>query len=231
MKLLNAFVVVSLILACSYYADDSIEAWLEKQPIKVGEKLLNQNGFYGKGFTLMHIAAMDGRVDVMQWLKEKGEDIDTKCESHGFTPMLLAAFNPRFLAFMLQPIRFKNQDDFMNFAAREYNLEAIKWLKEQGADVKAKTNDGSTLMHIAAASFNADAMKWAHNQGIDLNAKNNSKKTVLDLANESLVQFQRINIHEQPELVGNIIIRAIVQDAKECIKWLEENGAVSGEQE
>jgi len=233
--------------------DDAINEWLEKQPIKVGEKVNYTEGFFfnGGGFTLMHFAAMDGRVDVLQWLKEKGENINAECDNDGATPMHMAALGSRFVELMRLMYEVRNTDDNMlipiNLAARDRNLEAMKWFINQGVDVNSKVaSDESMILHVAAFSGNLEAMKWLKDQGIDLNIKNIYGKTPLDLANLCLLfcqgsqeKFQKMFRAKSAQNLqlkevfqsGENLIRTIIQDAKECIKWLEENGAVSGEEE
>ena len=229
--------------------DDAINEWLAKQPIKVGEKTNDDVVFFGSDLTLMHFAAMDGRIDVIQWLKEKGERINAKCDDNGFTPMHMSAFGPRFIEFMRWSNDGRYTEDSMSMPIslmpRDCNLEAMKWFINQGVDINSKISDGSMIMHFAAYSGNLEAMKFAKDQGVDLNIKNNHGKTPLDFAHEMLEgtqqeaeQFQQRsesesfqNCSEDIILSGGIMIRAILQDIKECVKWLEENGAVSGEEE
>jgi len=232
---MSAILFASTIAICG---DDAINEWLAKQPIKVGEKLENDDDFYLKGFTLMHIAAIDGRVDVMKWLKEKGEDINAKSDREEFTPLLVSVCNPRFFA-MRKESFLKN---IHNLIARDSNIEAAKWLISQGADINAKSRSKElTLIHIAASFGNIEAMKLLKEQGFDLNVKTDDGKILLDFANELLEELHEKlgELHEKlkdlyeedPEYIQSmeILIKVVIQDIKEGIEWLKANGVVESE--
>jgi len=50
-------------------------------------------------------------------------------------------------------------DTPMHVAARGGEVDAMQWLKEQGADVNAKNNIADTPMHLAAGAGHVDAMR------------------------------------------------------------------------
>jgi hypothetical protein len=39
------------------------------------------------------------------------------------------------------------------------DLDIVKYLLEEGADINAKSNDGKTMLHFAAANFSIDVVK------------------------------------------------------------------------
>ena len=70
--------------------------------------------------------------------------------------------------------------------AEQGYLEIVKWLKEQGADINAKTADGYTPMHSAASEGNLEVVKWLKEQGANINAKSSKGETPLKYATERL---------------------------------------------
>ena len=75
------FVIITSVNA--FCNDDAINEWLSKQPINLDEKCKNSGG------TLMHIAASDGRLDVLKWLKNQGSNVNAK-DNAGKTPAYFA---------------------------------------------------------------------------------------------------------------------------------------------
>jgi len=127
---------------------------LDPVALWVWEKGGNVNKINAKinddGETLIHLAAKEGRVDVLTWLKDRGVDINAKTKVYqppqvsriypdGYTPMHLAAQSGR--------------------------LEAMKWLKEQeggGVDLNAKDDYGRTPLSLADTD---EAKAWLRANG------------------------------------------------------------------
>ena len=57
------------------------------------------------------------------------------------------------------------------FGGTNGHVDAIKALKEAGADVSAQDNDGSTPMHWAAQNGHVDAIKALKEAGADVSAQ------------------------------------------------------------
>ena len=244
-----AAVVMLFTGAIVFGNDDAIKEWLAKQPIKVGEKIegKREDAFSAKGDTkgdtLMHLAAKDGRVDVMKWLKEQGEDINAK-NNRERAPIHYAACGhrlfefPRFFEILemdIEPeqLSIKLQDIQIHLMARDRNLEAMKWLYEQGADINAKDDDDSPPIHYAVCMGNVETIKWLKEQGADINAGNRHGMPTLAIAcivlDGILSKAEDLLEDEFPELqaedVKKIMLR-VIQDIKEGIKWLKDNDAV-----
>jgi hypothetical protein len=67
-------------------------------------------------------------------------------------------------------------------AARSGQTDTVKTLLEQGADVKAKDNDGLTALMDAATAGQTDTVKTLLEQGADVNAKDIYGMTALMFA-------------------------------------------------
>jgi ankyrin repeat protein len=139
-------------------SDDSVEL-----PPEIKEWAAERNvridrwGVWNPGAQL---AAWEGRVDILVWMLT----IDRKVVNSGEGDRIP------------QPI---------HFAAKGGHIETMKWLKEQGADINARTdiyitNISNALprieplespMDIAAYSGQVEVMKWLQAQGADVNAK------------------------------------------------------------
>ncbi len=70
-------------------------------------------------------------------------------------------------------------------AARKGDLEQVKSLRSKGADVRAKDNEGGTvLMAAALGSGNLDVVKLLIDKGADVNTKANNGLTASRIAGE-----------------------------------------------
>ena len=155
--------VVLLFMACnvgSVFGEDDFEQWLARQSIKRGERVRETSrkpdgSTLSKGATLMHIAAADGRLDVIEKLKERNDDTNTRDEI-GRIPLY--------------------------YAAEHGKLEIVKWFKEQGVDITVKDRFNMTAMHWAAERGQLEVMKWLKEQGADINAKCTLNNTPFDIA-------------------------------------------------
>jgi ankyrin repeat protein/CHAT domain-containing protein len=64
---------------------EAVQAYYFKNPFVLNEK-------DAWGFSALHYAARDGKLDISQWLISKGADVNAKADT-GWTPLILAAIN------------------------------------------------------------------------------------------------------------------------------------------
>jgi len=69
-------------------------------------------------------------------------------------------------------------------------VDAIQWLKENGADVNVADKEGRTPMHVTAAEGKMDAMAWLKENGADINARDSRQRTPLGLARPDQVDAE-----------------------------------------
>ena len=70
----------------------------------------------------------------------------------------------------------------LSWAALLDNTEIAKFLIEKGADVNAKSRDGSTPLHSAAFLGHTEIAELLIQKGADVNPKNYRSETPLDVA-------------------------------------------------
>ena len=126
------------------------------------------------GLTALHIAASQGKTEVIRALIKHKADLNAR-DFEGWTPLHLAAHNGYF--------------------------KSVSALAKAGADLYAKTKDGDMAIHLAARGEEIEVnphdeleayLASRHNhskvihalakQGFDLNAKNDEKETAFFLA-------------------------------------------------
>lgn len=68
-------------------------------------------------------------------------------------------------------------------AAIEGNLDKVKVLIKQRADINAENNNGKSVLMFASEKAYLDIFKYLVEKGADINAKDNDNRTVLDYYN------------------------------------------------
>ncbi len=101
----------------------------------------------------IHLAALQGRIDVIQQHIKAGSDLNEK-DDYGSTPL--------------------------NIAITFGKTEVAKALMEAGADLKISNNEGSTPLHIAAFFCRTEIVEALLDKGAEKNLKNNYGRTALE---------------------------------------------------
>ncbi len=144
-----------------------------------GKELLDAHGHLA-----MHLAARNGQVAAMGWLKAQGADINGR-DDEGDTPMHWAAYGGHVAAMgwlKAQGADINAWDDNgltpMHSAAYGGQVAAMGWLKAQGADVNTRDKKyGRTPMHLAARNGQVATMRWLKAQGADINVRDDDGDT------------------------------------------------------
>ncbi|MGK5593991.1 MAG: ankyrin repeat domain-containing protein [Parachlamydiaceae bacterium] len=102
--------------------------------------------------TILHIAARDGSLKVLQMLLDAGLDLELK-DKHGLTPLFYAVSEP----------------------------ENFKLLLDKGADIghRLEKEDGATILHMAAQNGLPKVLKMLIRFGLDLELEDNHGHTPL----------------------------------------------------
>ncbi|HEY2460327.1 MAG TPA: ankyrin repeat domain-containing protein [Candidatus Acidoferrum sp.] len=123
----------------------------------VGKNAELANGYSSDGFAIMALAAMFGHLSVVQYLLEKGADVNAVANNGaGYTAMTAAATagHKEIVALLLAHGANANHRYGPGFtplhaAAAGGHLEVVRLLLDHGADLFAKTTDGRTAQAFA----------------------------------------------------------------------------------
>lgn len=92
------------------------------------------------GFTVLGAAARSSKPELVQFLLGLGCDINQRDQSDGSTPLILAALEA-------------------------YNLETVKMLVENGADMSIKDDYENTAVHAATQSWESENLEYLLENG------------------------------------------------------------------
>jgi ankyrin repeat protein len=134
-----------------------------------------------RGNTPLHLASMEGYADFVELLIAKGANVNAR-NSRGATPLDMAEErgNAEIIA-LLRQHGAESGSPTLLAAVTSGDIEQVKLLISQGADVNARTN-GRTLLHIASLRGNKDMIELLIAKGADINAKDSDDRTPLDAA-------------------------------------------------
>lgn len=140
---------------------------------------------------LMHIAVSNNKLQVLEYLLSKKEDIDQLEQNYLETPLHKAceSNHPQIVEFLLSKganpnIENKFKTLPLTYACRNGNINIIYQLVNHGSNLFHKGNSGDTFLHDAAYEGNYDTVKFLLEKGISPHIKNNDGKTPIDYAIE-----------------------------------------------
>ena len=137
---------------------------LENKEIKQKLEAKEKNGW-----TAIHVAAFSGNLDILKELIKQGADINAE-NNDKQTILHLAAGaqkpNKELVKYLLEhkeikqrlKAKEKNAWTAMHISAFNGNLEILKELIKQGADINAENNAKQTILHLVAASKKPNIM-------------------------------------------------------------------------
>jgi hypothetical protein len=120
------------------------------------------------GWTLLHLAAKQGRIDIVKYVMSKVLNINPK-DNYGHTPL--------------------------HFAAGEGKLDVVKYIMEKLEVKSPKDNKGRTPLHNAACNGNLIVFKYIVENVDEKNPKDNDSNTPLDLArHRGFLELFKLNL-------------------------------------
>ena len=142
------------------------------------------------GDTSVHVAAGEGKEEVLQFLLDKGVPVDIR-NKYGVTALCSAAWFGQYDTAKMLIQRGANVNDHvtnldlrtpLHSAAYQGNVKLVELLLDHGADINALEDDNETALHWAAVKGQLNVAKLLVKRGINVNLKNRSGKTAKDIA-------------------------------------------------
>ncbi|MBN9543302.1 MAG: ankyrin repeat domain-containing protein [Alphaproteobacteria bacterium] len=129
-------------------------------------------------YALIHIAARQGCIQTVQYLLDKGINIDiaTNC---GETPLHIAAEYGNFnmVKYLIENRAVVNAKDWngetpLHWACKSCNIKVVKYLIDKGADVNAADDSDYIPLHEAARNGNLEVVAHLISKGSIVNPDN-----------------------------------------------------------
>jgi ankyrin repeat protein/beta-lactamase regulating signal transducer with metallopeptidase domain len=158
------------------------------------EKGINVNTKDKEGYTAIYDAAARGHKDVVEFLINKGADINIRVDidaknSGLWTPLQTAVRHNQasVVELLISKGASVNTKDKWGFsplhtAAKHGYTGVAEHLIDKGADLNAKNNNGETPLHIAARRNNKLAAELLITKDANINAKNKWNRTPMEIA-------------------------------------------------
>ena len=157
---------LSALAACDKKKDDQKDASISQDMVRaiVQDKPGDVKALLDKGEALdakqngqtaLHIAAMNGKVDILTILIARGANVNIQ-DDQGITPLMLAA--------------------------KAGKLDAVQALVAQGAKIETQDKLGENALHIAAASGKKDVVEALVDRGANIRATTNTGLNALVFA-------------------------------------------------
>ncbi|QJT94912.1 ankyrin repeat domain-containing protein [Wolbachia endosymbiont of Diaphorina citri] len=124
----------------------------------------------------LHLAVDANRLSVVKLLLDRGANVNVT-DMYGKTPLDLATEED-----VIEVLEKAQLDQGLLINARDGNLDKVKDLIAQGADLETKDNNGNTALHNACSNGHLKVVEYLIEKGASLKAKNKEGKTPLDLA-------------------------------------------------
>jgi ankyrin repeat protein/beta-lactamase regulating signal transducer with metallopeptidase domain len=210
-------------------------AWRPKDTVEtLVVKGANVNARNRRGQTPLHMAAQEGRKNIVELLISKGADVNV-INNAGATPLDLTEQRGHSeVVELLLKHGAKRGSSTLLGAVTSDDIEQVKMLISQDADVNVKDNTGQTLLHLACQRGNEEIAELLIDNGADIEAKNRKHQTPLHVAcqrgNKEIVELligNNANIgHTPDERYGSTALHiAAVFGHKEIAELLLDKGA------
>jgi len=202
----------------------------------------------------LHKAVTDGEIEKVNLLISKGADVNAK-NNTGMTALDLAEQRGHIKIVELlkkhgakespYPNTNSNQAPKLRQAVEDGNIERVKQLIEEGADVNVKYRRGTTVLHLASGVGRMDMVELLVSKGAKINAPDKNGWTPLhEAADKSHVDIVKFLMAEGAEFspihmaayfgeldkIKSLVVKDVNVNEKDTVGFTPLHSAVCGKQ-
>lgn len=213
-----------LCVACLVYGGSSEDFAIVKALIGAKAKV-NKRDTYG--FAPLHYAAQKGDLDLVKFLLRCGARINSKTKK-GHTPISLAAGSMYATAGVINELLCRGADynlpdnegrTPLHFAAKNWNIDALRILLAAGADPYEKDKKGRTAIDVAA---DQSLVKIIKENRIALFKDSHNKEFIYALMDQIYYEFKY-----KDDIDLNHLLEITINDEypdQDINRWIDKNG-------
>lgn len=151
------------------------------------------NSISENGSTPMLFAVTRGNLPAVELLIKAGANLNAR-DFYNNTPLMNAIFSGRFeiadffmtkYPFMLSVLNINEKNKLLIASVEKGNVEFIKKMIKNGAEINAAGTSGNTSLHLAAIRSNLQVINTLIKSGANINSRNNMGQTALHFAAEA----------------------------------------------
>ncbi|MGL9761743.1 MAG: ankyrin repeat domain-containing protein [Wolbachia sp.] len=177
-----------------------------------------------KDNTPLHNACSNGHLKVVEYLIERGASLKAKNKDDKIPLELAEQKGYTDIVEMIKKMQL-GLDEKLLSAVKNDDLNEVEDLVGQGASLKAKDSNNSTLLHYASCNINLKVVEYLIEKGADLKAKDSNGKTPLDLATGKNCTNTIESLKQAQSDLDKKLLTAVQDDDLNKVKGLVSRGA------
>ena len=170
-----------------YYRGQKIDFSRNQKFLK---HLVNSKGQDNVQKTLLHKAALQHSLEIVEFLIQLGANVNAKAEND-CTPLHYAAYKGKIevVKYLIEhgaqvDMRKKGGATPLHWAAENSKIEVVKYLIDYGAQVNLRNKFGFTPLHWAAYKGKIEAVKCLIEHGAQMDVRDKDNMTPFQVANK-----------------------------------------------
>ncbi len=129
------------------------------------------------GYQPAHLAAKAGNVNALEWLLKNGADVNApSIDRHSPIHLAAHAGQTEVLQWFHTHVSDAFEPEIARYALYTNHFNTIRWLHQNGADLRAPARSGAQPIHTAVCWCGVNLLEWLYHIGVDLNAVDKNGK-------------------------------------------------------
>jgi len=170
---------------------DILKYFVENCEISIEDCEYNPNSDKNDGWNALQWSSFMGNIDIVEYLTEKGANINANQSSDKGSPLIYSAMNKQYdvTKYLIEkgadinyiPV---NKWSLIHYLARDEKNYLLELILKKGANPNLQTSQGYTPLILAAYNNHIETCMLLYNYGAKIDKKDNSGKTAKNYADE-----------------------------------------------